>query len=45
MLFWVDPANDMAVVFAAQKIPIDLELHRAIREAIYGKNYVGSGAD
>ena len=44
-LFWVDPINDMAVVFAAQKIPIDLELHRAIREAIYGKNYVGSGSD
>ncbi|WP_114521494.1 serine hydrolase domain-containing protein [Altererythrobacter sp. ZODW24] len=37
MLFWVDPANDMAVVFAAQKIPFDATLHKEIRAAVYGK--------
>ncbi len=42
MLFWVDPLNDMAVVFAAQKVPIDLSLHRDIRAAIYGADYDGS---
>ena len=31
----------MAVVFAAQKIPIDLSLHRDIRAAIYGADYDG----
>lgn len=41
MLFWVDPLNDMAVVFAAQKVPIDLSLHRDIRAAIYGADYDG----
>ena len=41
MLFWVDPLNDMAVVFAAQKVPIDIELHRDIRAAIYGADYDG----
>jgi CubicO group peptidase (beta-lactamase class C family) len=41
MLFWVDPANDMAVVFATQKIPFDGTLHHDIREAIYGQDYAG----
>ena len=41
MLFWVDPANDMAVVFATQKIPFDGSLHHDIREAIYGAGYTG----
>ena len=41
MLFWIDPRNDIAVVFAAQKIPIDLSLHRDIRAAIYGADYQG----
>jgi CubicO group peptidase (beta-lactamase class C family) len=36
MLFWVDPANDMAVVFATQKIPFDMSLHHDIRDAVYG---------
>ncbi|MGB3379542.1 MAG: serine hydrolase domain-containing protein [Allopontixanthobacter sediminis] len=36
MLFWVDPANDMAVVFAVQKVPFDMTLHHDIREAVYG---------
>jgi CubicO group peptidase (beta-lactamase class C family) len=41
MLFWVDPANDMAVVFATQRIPFDGTLHHDIREAIYGADYAG----
>lgn len=41
MLFWVDPRNDMAVVFAAQKVPIDLSLHRDIRSAVYGSDCQG----
>jgi len=39
MLFWVDPANQMAVVFATQKVPFDGTLHHDIREAIYGADY------
>jgi CubicO group peptidase (beta-lactamase class C family) len=39
MLFWVDPANDMAVVFATQKVPFDGTLHHDIRDAIYGEDY------
>ena len=41
MLFWVDPANDMAVVFATQKAPFDGTLHHDIRDAIYGPEYTG----
>jgi len=41
MLFWVDPANDLAVVFATQKIPFDGTLHHDIREAVYGADYAG----
>ena len=41
MLFWVDPANDMAVVFATQKTPFDGTLHHDIRDAIYGPDYSG----
>ena len=41
MLFWVDPANKMAVVFATQKVPFDGSLHHDIREAIYGAGYTG----
>ena len=41
MLFWIDPANRMAVVFATQKIPFDGTLHHDIREAIYGAGYGG----
>jgi CubicO group peptidase (beta-lactamase class C family) len=43
-LFWVDPANDMAVVFMTQKIPFDGTLHHDIRDAIYGHDYLGPGA-
>lgn len=41
MLFWVDPANDMVVIFATQKLPFDGTLHRDIRAAVYGKDYAG----
>lgn len=45
MLFWVDPAQDMAVVFATQKIPFDNAMHREFREAVYGANYKGPAGD
>ena len=35
-LFWVDPANQLAVVFFAQKMPFDEQLHLELRRAIYG---------
>ncbi len=41
MLFWVDPAQDMAVVFATQKIPFDNALHHDFRAAVYGADYSG----
>lgn len=41
MLFWVDPANDMVVIFATQKLPFDGTLHRDIRAAVYGADYLG----
>lgn len=41
MLFWVDPAQDLAVVFATQKIDFDGSLHHDIREAVYGADYAG----
>ena len=41
MLFWVDPANDLAVVFATQKAPFDGTLHHDIRDAVYGPDYAG----
>jgi len=45
MLFWVDPANAMAVVFAAQKVPFDGTLHHDIRDAVYGADYRGPAGD
>ncbi len=44
-LFWVDPANDMAVVFMVQKDPYDFSLHHDIREAVYGADYLGPPGD
>lgn len=35
-LFWVDPANRLAVVFFVQKMPFDEALHRDLRRAVYG---------
>ena len=40
-LFWVDPLNEMAVVFLTQKVEFDGALHHDIREAIYGPGYPG----
>ena len=45
MLFWVDPAQDMAVVFATQKVPFDNALHHDIRDAVYGADYDGIAPD
>ncbi len=44
-LFWVDPANHLAAVFFAQTMPFDGTLHRDIRAAIYGSNYLGPKGD
>lgn len=44
-LFWVDPANDMVVIFLVQKDPYDGSLHHDIREAVYGRNYLGPVGD
>ncbi|MEZ5681402.1 MAG: serine hydrolase domain-containing protein [Erythrobacter sp.] len=41
MLFWVDPHQDMAVIFATQKVEFDGTLHRDIRAAVYGSDYQG----
>lgn len=45
MLFWVDPAQNMAVVFATQKLPFDNALHHDFRAAVYGADYVGPPED
>ena len=45
MLFWVDPAQNMAVVFATQKLPFDTDLHRDFRVAVYGADYTGPPVD
>jgi CubicO group peptidase (beta-lactamase class C family) len=45
MLFWVDPAQNMAVVFATQKIPLDNALHRDFRVAVFGADYPGVPSD
>jgi CubicO group peptidase (beta-lactamase class C family) len=44
-LFWVDPANRMAVVFFVQTMPFDGTLHHDIREAVYGASYLGPAGD
>ena len=44
-LFWVDPANDMVVIFLVQKDPYDGTLHHDIREAVYGRGYLGPKGD
>ncbi|KLI65136.1 hypothetical protein AAV99_01700 [Aurantiacibacter marinus] len=41
MLFWVDPRQDMAVVFATQKVPFDNAMHHDFRDAVYGAEYSG----
>ncbi|MCW4461077.1 beta-lactamase family protein [Sphingomonas sp. BT-65] len=44
-LFWVDPANRMAVVFFTQTLPFDGTLHTDIRKAVYGADYLGPPGD
>ncbi|MFL9842234.1 serine hydrolase domain-containing protein [Sphingomonas sp. ST-64] len=44
-LFWVDPTNDMAVVFFVQTMPFDGTLHTDIRKAVYGADYLGPQGD
>jgi CubicO group peptidase (beta-lactamase class C family) len=44
-LFWVDPANRMAVVFFVQTMPFDGTLHHDIRDAVYGASYLGPKGD
>jgi CubicO group peptidase (beta-lactamase class C family) len=44
-LFWVDPANEMVVVFLTQKDPFDGTLHHDIRAAVYGPDYLGPKGD
>ena len=36
-LFWVDPVNDLTAVLFVQKFPFDRKLHKAFRDAVYGK--------
>ncbi len=44
-LFWVDPANRLAGVFFVQKMPFDGSLHHDVREAVYGREYLGPRGD
>ena len=44
-LFWVDPANNLAVVFFVQSTPYDGTMHRDIRRAVYGDAYLGPKGD
>lgn len=44
-LFWVDPANNLAAVFFVQVTPFDGTLHRDIRKAVYGADYLGPVGD
>ena len=44
-LFWVDPVNDLTVVFFVQVVPFDGTLHHDIRMAVYGRDYRGPIGD
>ncbi|TPE64498.1 beta-lactamase family protein [Sandaracinobacter neustonicus] len=44
-LFWIDPANKLAVVFFVQALPFDGTLHTDIRKAVYGAAYLGPPGD
>ncbi len=44
-LFWVDPVNHLAAVFFVQTMPFDGTLHRDLRAAIYGAEYLGPKGD
>lgn len=36
-LFWVDPANELTAVLFVQVMPFDGQLHKAFRDAVYGR--------
>ena len=36
-LFWVDPANELTAVLFVQVFPFSNQLHKAFRDAVYGK--------
>ena len=40
-LFWVDPRQELTVVFFTQKIEFDGTLHHDLRDAVYGEEYLG----
>ena len=40
-LFWVDPVNKLTTVFFAQTRPNDQTMHRDLRRAVYGDDYLG----
>jgi len=44
-LFWVDPANRLITVFFVQTDPFDGTLHKDIRRAVYGDDYLGPKGD
>lgn len=44
-LFWVDPINRLTAVFFVQTYPFDGTLHRDLRAAVYGPNYLGPKGD
>lgn len=44
-LFWVDPANRLSAVFFVQTAPFDGTLHKDIRAAVYGPDYLGPAGD
>lgn len=44
-LFWVDPANQLVAVFFVQTYPFDASLHRDLRAAVYGPDYLGPKGD
>jgi CubicO group peptidase (beta-lactamase class C family) len=44
-LFWVDPANKLTAVFFVQSDPFNGTLHRDIRRAVYGDDYLGPKGD
>lgn len=44
-LFWVDPVNDLTAVLFVQKFPFDNRLHKAFRDAVYGKGKLKTAAN
>lgn len=44
-LFWVDSANKLTAVYFVQTEPFDGTLHRDIRRAVYGDEYLGPKGD